>query len=63
MNLQVYLLKSLILSGIPEHPNFTKDQQVIFSSEVILKRLKDLNINKSPGPDSINVAEKKSYIF
>ena len=48
---------------LPEHPNFTNDQQVIFSSEVILKKLKDLNINKSPGPDSINVAEKKSYIF
>ena len=39
---------------LPEHPNFTNDQQVIFSSEVILKKLKDLNINKSPGPDSIN---------
>ena len=43
---------------LPEHPNFTNDQQVIFSSEVILKKLKDLNINKSPGPDSI-----KSRIF
>ena len=30
---------------LPEHPNFTNDQQVIFSSEVI---------NKSPGQDSIN---------
>ena len=39
---------------LPEHPSFTNDQQVIFSSEVILKKLKDLNINKSPGPDSIN---------
>ena len=39
---------------LPEHPNFTNDQQVIFSSEVILKKLKDLNINKSPGSDIIN---------
>ena len=38
---------------LPEHPNFTNDQQVIFSSEVILKKLKDLNINKSPGPDRV----------
>ena len=30
---------------LPEHPNFTNDQQVIVSSEVI---------NKSPGQDSIN---------
>ena len=34
--------------------SFTNDQQVIFSSEFILKKLKDLNTNKSPGPDSIN---------
>ena len=33
---------------LPEHPHFTNDQQVI------LKKLKDLHINKSPGPDSIN---------
>ena len=39
---------------LPDHTNFTNYQQVIFSSEVILKKLKDLNINKSPGPDSIN---------
>ena len=39
---------------LPEHPNFTNDQQVIVSSEVILKKLKDLNVNKSPGTDSIN---------
>ena len=39
---------------LPEHPNFTNDQQVIFSSEVILKKLKDLNINKSTGPEKIN---------
>ena len=39
---------------LPDHTNFTNYQQVIFSSKVILKKLKDLNINKSPGPDSIN---------
>ena len=39
---------------LPEHPNFTNDQQVIFSSKVILIKLKDLNINKSPRPGSIN---------
>ena len=39
---------------LPEHPNFTNAQQVIFSSEVILKKLKDLNINKSPRLHSIN---------
>ena len=27
---------------IPEHPNFKNDQRVSFSSEVILKKLKDL---------------------
>ena len=39
---------------LPGHPSFTNDQQVIFSSEVILKKVKNLNINKSPVPDSIN---------
>ena len=39
---------------LPGHPNFTNEQKVIFSTEVILKKLKDLHINKSPGPDSIN---------
>ena len=40
--------------NLSEYSNFTNDQQVIFSSEVIFKKLNNLNVNKSPGPDSIN---------
>ena len=40
--------------NLSEYSNFTNDQQVIFSSEAIFKKLNNLNVNKSPGPDSIN---------
>ena len=51
----MHLLKSLTLSGIYQNIQILQTiTEVIFSSEVILKKPKDLNINKSPGPDSIN---------
>ena len=50
----MYLVESESEWGLPEHTNFTNDQLVILSAEVILKKLKDININKSPGPDKIN---------